>query len=802
MENNGTVGRQTYIGLFLVTLSTLMFEILLTRIFSVTMWYHFAFMAISIAMFGMTGGAIIVYLLPDFFSPEKIKERLSLSAMLFAVSMVLSFWIHLQIPFDINFSLKSLIPITMTYIVIAIPFVFSGICVSLALTKFPSHIGRLYTADLAGAAVGCILLKFVLDVVDGPSAVLVVASLAGLGALYFIMETSLLRRRLWIGALSLALFAFSGANAYLHDQGVPFLRIKWVKGNREPSLLYEKWNSFSRIAVRKRAIVKPFGWGLSSSYKPQKNFPQMHMDIDAGASTVITQFPKDIQRLDFLKYDITNLVHFIRSNARILIIGTGGGRDVLSALLFNQKSVLGVEINKDIINIVNRKFGDYTGHLDRNPKVTFINDEARSYITRSKESFDIIQVSLIDTFAATAAGAFVLSENSLYTVEAWKIFLSHLSTDGVLTFSRWYFQDKPVEMYRLTSLATRSLLEMGITDTRRHIIVVRNMKRMGPDAVGVGTMLISRSPFLESDVRTIEEVARRMKFEVVLTPENALDINYATISGGINLDQFISGYPLKISAPTDDNPFFFNMLRLRDAFKSNMWWVGKGSFNQKAIFILFMLLLVVCLLTFLCIIVPLLLTRHKVNLRGSLAYFIFFSAIGFGFMFIEISQMQRLNIFLGHPSYSLTVTLFSLLLSSSMGSFFTQNLDAQKLREAGLFRLSLLLGALVIFGLLTPSVIVFFRSSYGHVRILAAVFILFFLGFFMGMAFPLGMRAASRRSVLLTPWMWGINGATSVCASVVATIIAINWGISSSFWVGFCCYAVAFLSFARATRTT
>ena len=778
-----------------------MFEILLTRIFSVTMWYHFAFMAISIAMFGMTVGAIIVYLFPDFFSMDKAKERLSLSAMIFAVSIVFSFWVHLQIPFDINFSMESVILISVTYVVIAIPFVFSGICVSIALTKFPSHISRLYTADLAGAAVGCILLKSILDIVDGPSAVILVASLASLGAFLFIMGTSLFRRRKWVGALSLVLFFFAGANAYLHDHGTPLLRVKWVKGNREPSLLYEKWNSFSRIAVRKRAIVEPFGWGLSSSYRRQKDFPQMHMDIDAGASTVITQFPGHIQGLDFLKYDITNLVHFIRSNAKILIIGTGGGRDVLSALLFGQKSVLGVEINKDIINIVNQKFGDYTGHLDRNPKVTFVNDEARSYITRSKESFDIIQVSLIDTFAATVAGAFVLSENSLYTVEAWKIFFSHLSTDGVLSFSRWYFRKKPAEMYRLTSLATRSLQEMGITDTRRHMIIVRTMKGTRPNAVGVGTMLVSRNPFAESDVRTIEEVARRMKFEVVLTPENTLDVNFAAISRGLNLDQFISGYPLNISAPTDDNPFFFNMLRLRDAFKSEIWQVGKGSFNQKAIFILFTLLLVVVLLTSLCIIVPLLLTKHKVNLRGSLAYFIFFSAIGFGFMFIEISQMQRLNIFLGHPMYSLTVALFSLLLSSSLGSFFTQNLDMRKLREAGLFRLSLLLGALVIFGLLTPSMIVFFRSSSGNVRILAAVFLLSFLGFFMGMAFPLGMKAASRRDVLLTPWMWGINGATSVCASVAATIIAINWGISSSFWVGVCCYAVAFLGFARAMRT-
>src|SRR6185295_11229342 len=179
----------------------------------------------------------------------------------------------------------------------------------------------------------------------------------------------------------------------------------------------------------------------------------------------------DPEAVSHLKYDVTNVAHYLRPNSRVVVVGTGGGRDVLSALLFNQRQVTGVEINESIIDLVNRRFGDFTGHLDRDPRVQFVNDEARSYIARSPDRYDLIQISLIDTWAATAAGAFVLSENSLYTLEAWQTFLNHLEPNGVLTFSRWYFP-LPGQVYRLTSIATAALMDLGIKQPRDHIIVV------------------------------------------------------------------------------------------------------------------------------------------------------------------------------------------------------------------------------------------------------------------------------------------------------------------------------------------
>src|SRR5258706_4891548 len=308
--NTGAATRRTYAGLFLISLATLMYQNLLSRVFSMTMWYHFAFMAISIAMFGMTVGALLVYLLPRYFTPERARFQLAATALAFAISTVISFLTHLSLPFNTADIIISTVPgiytIVLTYAVISVPFVFSGICVALTLTRFPRQVSRLYAADLVGAAIG---------------------------------------------------------------------------------------------------------WGISSVYpSDQRPVRQLQLGVDAGTGTILTAFHGDFKEVDFLKYDVTNIVHAIRHDSRVLVVGAGGGRDVLSALTFGQKSVVAVEINEDTINAVNERFGNFTGYLDRDPRVQFVNDEARSYIARPTDHYDIIQVSLIDTWVATTAGAFVFTE--------------------------------------------------------------------------------------------------------------------------------------------------------------------------------------------------------------------------------------------------------------------------------------------------------------------------------------------------------------------------------------------------------
>ena len=791
----------TYVGLFTVALATLMFEILLTRIFSVTMWYHFAFFAVSVAMFGMTFGAVLVYLSPDRFAPERTPRQLALNAWLFSLTTVLGFVLHILLPFVLPawVSEGDWWRLTANFVVIAVPFVFSGIAVTLALTRFPRQVSRLYGADLAGAAVGCVLLILAIDATDGPTTVLIVAALAAAAAWCFAIDANAQAMRRTAAATMVVMAALSVGHGWLVRTGHPVLRIAWAKGHVESRPLLERWNSFSRVAVfgDPDYLDQPFGWGLSETLPRDRRVQQLGVNIDAEAYTVMTRYDGNPATIDHLKYDVTNLAHYLRANASVLAIGVGGGRDVLAALAFDQRRVTGVEINGAILSALTGPFGAFTGHLGRHSRVRLINDEARSFIARTDEKFDIIQASLIDTWAATSSGAFVFTENSLYTTEAWKIFLGRLTPNGLLTFSRWYFRERPAEIYRLVALAAVALRESGVQDPSHHIALVRRMhgaQMEGPS--GVGTIIVSRAPLLPEDLRTLRAVATKMRFEVMLLPDGTPggDPMLDAIAAGQDLDRLFAEYPLDIAPPTDDKPFFFHMLRFRDMFSSALWDIGVESFNMRAISVLGILIAVVVILSLVCIVVPVALRSGVAALSGSWSLLAFFASIGLGFMLVEISQMQRLIVFLGHPVYGLSVLLFSLLVFSGIGSLLTAGTPA----GGGTWRIMALLVVLVVFGLVAPAVASTWNGATTPVRILLSFGMLAPLGLLMGAAFPLGMQIAARRSPALSPWLWGVNGATSVCASVFAVAISLTGGISATYWAGVACYALAAAAFTRA----
>jgi hypothetical protein len=793
-----TPTRFVYIGLFFVALATLMYEILLTRIFSVTMLYHFAFVALSVAMFGMTVGALLVYLLPAVFTTARLRFWLAAASIAFPVAIVLSFLTELSIPFRIYPSVVAIYAIVLTYLVIAVPFVVGGLVVCLTLTGFPGRVSRLYAADLTGAALGCLLLIPVLDYSDGPTAVLWVAVLAGCGAIAFTRDASP-RLRSGAGAVTLLLAAAAAGHTALVWRHFPVFRILYVKGTLESRPLYEKWNSYSRVRVNGNpdVLVEPQGWGISRTLPAGVRVHQLQMDIDVVAGTVMTGYDGTPQSVPHLGYDVTNFAYRVRPGGATLVIGAGGGRDVLSALTLGARSVTAVEINKDILRTVNERFGGFTGHLDRDPRVRFVNDEARSYVARSADRFDLIQISLIDTWAATAAGAFVLSENAIYTSEAWRTFISHLTPDGMLSVSRWYYRDNPAEMYRTLTLAVNALNANGVANPRAHIAIVRNMtvanRPETPD--GVGTLIVSRRPFTTEETSTIERTARALQFEVMLSPASSRDRLFEALAGP-DAAVAIAGYRLRINPPSDDSPFFFNMLRLRDLARTDLLRSGKQSNNLIAVATLGILLATVLVLTVLCIFVPL--AARRADARGARPLLVYFSAIGLGFMLIETSQMQRLIIALGHPTYALTVVLFGLLVSSGMGSYLTAGADAAR----GSLRLAILIAVLAATGLATPSVVHATAAGSTPVRVAAALALLFPAGIMLGMAFPLGMKiaSASGRVAALTPWLWGLNGAASVVASVLSVCIALTWSISTAFWTGCAAYAVALAAYIRAVR--
>jgi hypothetical protein len=797
----------TYAGLFVVTMATLMYEVLLTRIFSVTMWYHFAFVAISIALFGMTVGALIVYLNPERFTEDIVKKRLTQATLLFSATIVLSFITQLSIPFEPDWSVAGVYSVCLFYFVTSIPFIFSGIVVALALTKFAGQVNRLYAADLIGAALGTVTLIWLLNYLDGPSAVVAIAAFTAAGAFFFAFDGGLARLQPVALVMGAALLAFAIGNAYSLDQGHPMLRILYAKGAEDRVHRYEKWNAFSRVQVDGTDNpTRPWGWGLSTTLPDTYRIRQLFIYIDSFAGTVLTNFNGDTSKVDYLKYEVTNLAHYVRHDGDVAVLGVGGGRDILSALVFDQNSVHGVELNGAILHTLNDEYGAFTGHLDRNPKVKFTNAEARSYMERTDEKFDIIQMSTTDTFAATSAGAFALSENTLYTTDAWETFLDDLKPNGVLSVSRFYYPGQPIETYRLTSLATETLRERGVENPRAHVYLVKSPRVVPNFDVQIATLLISPRPFSQADLDELDAAVDEMQFDRILTPDFAEDDIFAGLASLDTMDETIDNYDWDISAPTDDKPFFFEFVRLQDVFNGKLF-TNSGyldTHTTRPVRLLAILALAVTAATSIFIVLPLALSTRRASLRGMAPYFVFFAAIGLAFLLIEIAQMQRLVIFLGHPTYALSVVLFSLLLFSGIGSFASERLVKVNphVDMRVVWPIALLMVVVVLFGFITPWAIDNYQSEATSVRIMVATLILAPMGLVMGVAFPIGMKAASTHKDAPTIFLWGVNGATSVTASVLAIAIALAWGISAAFWVGASCYVAAVLAIGfAATRS-
>jgi hypothetical protein len=431
--------------------------------------------------------------------------------------------------------------------------------------------------------------------------------------------------------------------------------------------------------------------------------------------------------------------------------------------------------------------------------VSFVNDEARAYLARTTTKYDMIQISLIDTWAATSSGAFALSENSLYTTHAWKIFLDHLKPGGILSVSRWYSRavaSPPYEMYRATSLASSALTHRGVAIPRRNIAIYEGP----PGLVGVSqaTMLVSPQPLPAATYSRLAAVARTRHFRPVLTPTTARDRVFADLTGAAGPERGIHDVDADISPPTDDRPFFFQM-------------VGRGSLDRlvsagadedtlfQPVLVLAVLALTVLVLALVCILFPLLRTTRREQHRGMAPFYVFFAAIGLAFLMIEVSQLQRLSVYLGHPTYGLTVVLFSVLLFSGMGSMLTERFATADRPRRLVVAMVGLLAVVVLFGLVSAAVLRATEGETTPLRIAVAVGLLAPLSLMMGMPFALGMRMAATRPGATTAFMWGINGAMSVCGSVFGLVAALFFGIAAAFWIGALAYVVAALAMWRIT---
>jgi len=762
-------------GLFLITLATLLLELLNTRLLSVITWYHLSFFAVSTAMFGMSAGAIRVYLGGDAFEGEAGRRELARYSGWLALAIPVSHIIVLCTPIRLGTSAIAIAGLAWTTIAIAAPFFLSGVVVAIALTRIPGPPGLVYAVDLLGAAIGAILILPLLEHLDISSTALACGIFAAIAAAFFhhFSGTGHARKLLFAAAL---LGLLTGLNQSSSDG----LRVVYSKGRYVPRdrIVSEAWSIHGRVLTMKENHGAPWYWGAGLGAN-RFRVDLVPMDIDGMAATVITKWDgRRRSALNWVSFDVSALPYHLRKRGDAAVIGVGGGRDLLTALWARSRSVTGVEINGALIHNLTGPFRDYAGLADR-PEVTLVHDEARSYFTRTEEKFDVLQMSLIDTWAATGAGAFTLSENGLYTVDGWREFLRVVKPTGIFSVSRWYSADRASETSRLVALATASLLERGVTKPADHLILVsRNM---------AATLLVSPSPFSQEDIATTEKVSARLGFDILLAPgrrtADPFLANVVASRSRAELDRAVQDDRYDYTPPTDQRPYFFNVLKPGEMFRTNLV-DDKGALvdgNLLATRTLMVLWCVSVILVGAAILWPLWRAGlPKLERRTFLHALLYFALIGTGFMLVQIPLIQRFSVYLGHPTYAVAVILFSMILATGAGSFASDRIPVE---GAGRWTVIGPVGIAVILLLAVFSIQPLIDSTLRYSLAARCAVVIGMVGiaaFPLGFCFPLGLRLVRRLSEDATPWMWGINGAFGVLSSVSAIWISMWIGIDTS----------------------
>jgi predicted membrane-bound spermidine synthase len=811
-------------GVLMVSFASLLLELGLTRLFSVILFYHFAFLAISIALLGLGAGGVFAYLnrtrLPRW-DTRTLGMRLAAAN---AVLLLVVLEVDLRAPVSVAFDLTPdvMLRLALMYVVSALPFFCTGLLLSVVFARETRGITELYAADLTGGALACLAIVPLLNFLGGPNSILV-AMIASAAASAVWARTTLSRRFALVLTAACALLTAANYSGKLID-------VVYAKGVRrdKPWVLFARWNAISRVEVDEhggaRVIV-----------------------IDADASTYIMNTDPHHWSAEYkqnLMWSAPGIVNVLRPRGDYAIIGPGGGVDILRALANGSPSVTAIEINPIIVNDIMRgRWADFSHHLYDQPEVHVHLGDGRSWVRNARQQFDVVQMTLVDTWASTAAGAFALSENNLYTVEAFRQYFDHLKPDGIIAITRWEFSH-PREALRVVSEELEVMKQAGISNPAAHFIVVSE-GTLDEDGRPV-TVLFKKSPFTRAEEEAIlDHIEQRPGLHVIFAPgyvatntpaacsDSADACRYQKIlrngmaSAGAVLpfreliaspaglrEAFIGNYSYDIRPVTDNAPFFFFTMKTRDVVAKLLGGSGRGMDwkNNLGVAVLAIVLAVslVCVLLFL--IVPLL--AHSRVSRGQpaamhapVSRLFYFIAIGLGYILAEIAFIQRFVLFLGHPTYALTVVIFLMLLASGAGSMLSRHWfrDPLQVRTALVVVVALLLAYILV---LPPLL----RALVGLpflLKLMISAAALVPLGLAMGMPFPSGLRALAASSLAASSlaarsladgsmqpdsaieWAWALNAASSVLGSVLAIVIAIQFGLNWTLASGALAYLLA-----------
>jgi hypothetical protein len=752
-------------------------ELSLTRLFSVVFYYHFAFLAISIALFGLGAGGVFSYFVASLrgttFAKLGTLAWINAGAVVGALTFIMTRTGELD-----NWTLAAV------YFTSAIPFLCAGATVSLAISETIERVDRVYFFDLLGASAGCLALVPLLNTFGGPNTVIAAAVLFAVSSAIWFNTASEGRGRAAAVLLALALVGLMFLNATQH-----WLDVRWAKGQALPEEKFVKWNSFSRIALTLE----------------KGNTGQHLIVIDADASTGIPPYHWD--NLDpktrfNLLHQGPGFPYLIRPAAKTLIIGPGGGWDVARAFASGSKDITGVEINPIIANtLMKERFPHLNNRLYFRPEVKIHVEDGRSFVRRSPEKYQVIQATLVDTWASTAAGAFALSENNLYTSDAFYDYLTHLTDDGFLAFTRWGFEP-PRESLRLLTLAMEALDRLGERQPAKHVIVVRENSNLLQGWGAQDTVLISRKPFSADDYSRARIGAIDSRMETIYVPGDGPTTEFAKLLLAPDTEAFLESYPFDVRSVDDDRPFFFYTVQPRDlwAFVMNASRDTADYKINRAVPLLFSLVGISILATAVILVLPRLMLGSRLpRERHVFAFLFYFLSIGVGYILIQVALIQKFVLFLGHPTYALTVIIFSMLIASGIGSAMSRRVIAgsdARLRVV-LIAIAVLVAILAfVAGPITHSLV----SLPILLKIVIAIALIAPAGFLMGMPFPTGLSKLEEMHHASVRWAWSLNAASSVLGSAGAIFLAIYIGLRMTVLVGAAFYIGALLIVLLANR--
>jgi len=763
---------------FLTSAAILIVEVFDTRLFSILLWSNFAFAVLSLALLGLGSSGLVIYLFPGFFRRERAEAQVAWLLAPTGLSLLVSHGLILLLTrtpvatWTPVFGLMELIVAAM------LPYFSGGLILGIIFRHFSDQIGRLYFWDLVGAALGAALVVPALYFFNGPALVPALGlSLATAGAFF--------AHRRGHAAAAVASLASCAvlASFLLLPAARSTLAVRYAKGVATTDIMLERWDPLARLTVTPGADAR-----------------SRVLTMDGGATTDILQFDGDLDHVSFLKGSILQLAYQLRRYDSSLIIGPGGGSDVLASLAFGNRDITAVEVNRSTLDLVRSDLRDYSGGLYELPGVVAQVGEGRAFVAGTKRKFDLIQATFIDTWAAASTGSHTLSEDYLYTVEGIRTFLDHLKDDGVFSASRW---GGPrfgyLETYRIVGIANEALARLGASDPSRHIIVVQGppIERLVQGSgyqVSSGmmesmtTILVKRSPFGDNEIAKIVQASSDLSFRPLWlagppTDDAIVPGLFAARGASSFYSAFYERTGFDISPVTDDRPFFFDMIKPQDYMRMKDRLPGRWEYGRMytAIQILYQLLVALLAVVVALLGLPLLLRAGPLKMSWSVARALgYFTCLGLGFMGIEFGLIQKFSLFLGHPVYSLVVSLTSILFFSGVGS-----LSASKIAPGrGVARAVALVVVLVLYSIcIRPLTVAFIDSAFAF-KCACVIALTAVPAFFMGMLFPLGIASIREGFAELIPWAWAVNCGCSVLGGTASLFASMGWGYTRA-WYGF-----------------